>query len=169
MRYALLTSPESFVDEIDLIEKIFDIGLDALYIRKPNLSERALDRFLLSLAEPIREQSFLCGSPSKALEFGLLGFHVSANFCVRNADATMRASGLLSVYAENQDDWRKIPEDVLCKVSTLVVDSLDGFPGSAFVASDATELPADAENFFITSGIWEFADPVSAWRRLCGR
>ncbi len=169
MRYALLTSPESFVDEIDLIEKIFDVGLDALYIWKPNLSDRALERFLLALAEPIRERSFLCGSPSKALEFGLLGFHVSADFCVRNVDVAMRASGLLSVHAKNQDDWRNVPEVVRNKVSTLVVDSLDGFPASAFVASDATELPAGAENFFITSGIWEFADPVSAWRRLCGR
>lgn len=169
MRYALLTSPESFVDEIDLIEKIFDIGLDALYIWKPNLSDRALERFLLSFAEPIRKRSFLCGSPSKASEFGLLGFHVSADFCVRNADASMRASGLLSVHAKDLGDWRKIPEGVRAKVSTLVVDSLDGFPAPAFVASDATELPAGAENFFITSGIWEFADPVSAWRRLCGR
>lgn len=167
MRYALLTSSESFVDEIDLIEKFFDAGLDLLYVWKPNLSERALDRFLLSLAEPIRGRSFLCGSPSKALEFGLLGFHVSADFCVRNADAAMRASGLLSVHAKSQDDWRKVPEGVRNKVSTLVVDSKEGFPCSAFVASDATELSADAENFFITSGIWEFADPVSAWRRLC--
>ncbi len=169
MRYSLLTSSENFVDEIDLIEKLFDVGLDFLYIQKPHLKERALERFLLAFSEDICKRSFLCGSPNVAAEFGLLGFHASVEWFLQNADAAMRASGLLSVHAKNQDDWRKIPEGVRGKVSALVVDSLDGFPGSAFVASDATELPEGPENFFITSGIWEFADPVSAWRRLCRR
>ncbi len=168
MRYALLTSPENFVDEIDLTERLFDFGLDLLYIRKPDLDERSLDRYLLSLSESIRERSFLCGSPSKAAEFGLAGFHVPLDWCVRNADAALRASVALGVYVREAQSLEKIPPDVRAKISEIVVETPgEGFPENAFVSSDATALPENVENFWISSGIWEFADPVSAWRRLC--
>lgn len=168
MRYALLTSPENFVDEIDLTERLFDSGLDLLYILKPNLNERSLDRFLLSLPEAIRKRSFLCGSPSKAAEFDLAGFHVSADWCVRNADAALRALPALSVYVREAERLREIPGKVREKISEVVVESVgEGFPENALVSSDATALPENVENFWICSGIWEFADPVSAWRRLC--
>ena len=36
MRYSLFCSEESFVDEIDLIEKISALGMEHLYVRKPN-------------------------------------------------------------------------------------------------------------------------------------
>ncbi len=170
MRYSLLTSPENFVDEIDLIEKLFDSGLDFLYIRKPHLQDLALERFLLALSEDIRKRSFLCGSPNVAANFGLLGFHASVQWILQNADAASRADGRLSVGANALSGIQAIPETLLPRVSHIVVPPCEGsLSENVFVESDATNLACGVRNFFIVSGIWEFADPVSAWRRLCGK
>lgn len=168
MQYALFTSPEPFVDEIDLIEKIFDAGLDFLYIQKPHLKDLALERFLLALSESVRQRSFLCGSPNVAGEFGLWGFHASADWAFQNAEAALRSKVRMSVSVGSAPDVQKIAEPLRSKISHFVVSQGEGLLcEKAFVECDATELPEGPENLAVTSGIWEFADPVSAWRRLC--
>lgn len=168
MRYSLLTSPENFVDEIDLIERLFDSGLDFLYIRKPHLKDLALERFLLALSEDIRKRSFFCGSPNVAENFGILGFHAPVKWILQNADAVSRAGGLLSVGANELSDIQEIPEPLLSRVAHIVVPFREGsLSENVLVESDATDLAAGVENVLVVSGIWEFADPVSAWRRLC--
>ncbi len=170
MRYSLLTSSENFVDEIDLIERLFDSGLDFLYIRKPHLKDLALERFLLALSEDIRKRSFLCGSPNVAANFGLLGFHASVKWILQNAEAAFRASGLLSVGANALSDIQEIPKTLEPRIAHIVLPYREGsLSEKVFVECEATDLAEDVENLFIVSGIWEFADPVSAWRRLCGK
>ncbi len=168
MHYSLLTSPENFVDEIDLIERLFDSGLDFLYIQKPHLKDLALERFLLALSEDIRQRSFFCGSPNIAENFGILGFHASVKWILQNADAVSRTLGLLSVGANESSDIQKIPEPLAPRVAHVVVPFReDSLSEKVLVESDATELAPGMENVLVVSGIWEFADPVSAWRRLC--
>ncbi len=168
MLYSLFTSPESFVDEIDLIERLFDCGVDALYVQKPGMGDVSLERFLISLPEPIRERSFLCGSPNKAGEFGLAGFHLPLDWFKKNAEAARRSSGLWSVEVENRAELDALPAEMREKFSRVVLKSREGMiHPSDFILCDATEIPGIAVNRAIASGIWEFADPVAAWRRLC--
>ncbi|MBP5248003.1 MAG: hypothetical protein J6Z31_09140 [Fibrobacter sp.] len=168
MRYILFTSVESFVDEVDLIEKIFANDVDYLYVQKPYMNDRALERFLLSIPEGIRMKTFFCGSPSVAQEFSLAGFHQPVEWYVRNGDAARRAPGLLSVEAECLGDLEKLSPEVRSKIFQVIVKNKpEEIPENAFVVCDATELPQDVPNRAILSGIWEFADPVSAWGRLC--
>ncbi len=168
MRYALFTSPESFVDEIDLIERLFDCGVDVLYVQKPHLGELALERYLLSIPEAIRANSFLCGSPSFAAEFGLAGFHRPLEWFEKNADAVSRVSGLLSVETDSRDDLEKISPEIRSRFSAVVLKNVaPGYDDSEYFVCDALELFKVPGNRAIVSGIWEFADPVSAWKRLC--
>lgn len=168
MQYSLFTSPESFVDEIDLIERLFDCGVDFLYVQKPGMGDVALERFLISLPESIRKKSFLCGSPNKAVEFGLAGFHLPLDWFKKNVSAALRASGLWSVEAESRAELDVLPPEMLEKFSRVVLKSREGkILPSDFVLCDATELSSVVGNRAVASGIWEFADPVAAWRRLC--
>jgi len=168
MRYILFTSVESFVDEVDLIEKIFANDVDYLYVQKPHMNERELERYLLSIPESIRMKTFLCGSPSVAQDFSLAGFHQPVDWFVRNADAALRAPGLLSVEAECLGDLERISPEVRSKIFQVIVKNKpEEIPDNVFVFCDATELSGDVPNRAIVSGIWEFADSVSAWGRLC--
>lgn len=169
MRFALFTSPESFVDEVDLIERIFDCGLDFLYIDKPRLKDLALERFLLSLPESIRKKSFLCGSPNVADEFGLLGFHETADWFLANESVALRLGVKPSIEVSDPQDFEKLSEALRRKMENIVVPDARALDpnASVFARSDATEIPAGILNAAIVSGIWEFADPVAAWRRLC--
>ena len=121
MRYILFTSVESFVDEVDLIEKIFANDVDYLYVQKPHMNDRQLERYLLSIPEAIRMKTFLCGSPSMAQEFSLAGFHQPVDWFVRNADAAQRASGLLSVEAECLEDLEQLSPEVRSKIFQVIV------------------------------------------------
>lgn len=173
MRFALFTSPEDFVDELDLIESIFSVGAESLYVDKPQKNELSLERYLLSIPESIRQRTFLCGSPNAAAEFGLAGFHRPSGWFVDNADAVCRFSGRMSVEANSAGELEKIPSAVRERISRAVVPSASGIAPAAgmetFFACDATDgLPREGD-LAIVSGIWEFADPVSAWRRLCNR
>ncbi len=168
MRYILFTSVESFVDEVDLIEKIFANDVDYLYVQKPHMNDRQLERYLLSIPEAIRMKTFLCGSPSMAQEFSLAGFHQPVDWFVRNADAAQRASGLLSVEAECLEDLERLSPEVRSKIFQVIVKNKPKeISDNVFVFCDATELPDNVPNRAIVSGIWEFADSVSAWGRLC--
>ena len=89
MQYILFTSAESFVDEVDLIEKIFANDVDYLYVQKPYMNDRLLERFLLSIPEEIRMKTFLCCSPSMAQEFSLAGFHQPMEWFVQNGGAAL--------------------------------------------------------------------------------
>ena len=169
MQYILFTSAESFVDEVDLIAKFFANDVDYLYVQKPYMNDRQLERFLLSIPEEIRMKTFLCGSPSMAQEFSLAGFHQPMEWFVQNGGAALRASGLLSVEVEYLRDLEKLSPELRSKIFQVIVKNKpERVPENVFVACDATELSDDEPpNRAIVSGIWEFADSVSAWRRLC--
>ena len=49
MRLSLITSPENFADEHALIEKMFELGLESLFLRKPHLSENLIERWTLGI------------------------------------------------------------------------------------------------------------------------
>jgi thiamine-phosphate pyrophosphorylase len=49
MRLSLITSPENFADEHALIERMFELGLESLFVRKPNLPETLIERWTLGI------------------------------------------------------------------------------------------------------------------------
>jgi len=46
---SLITSPENFADEHVLIEKMFKLGLESLFVRKPHLPESLIERWILGI------------------------------------------------------------------------------------------------------------------------
>lgn len=166
--FALFTSEENFVDEIDLIEKISDAGLDFLYVQKPRMHDLELERFLLALPERIRQKTFLCGSPNAAQEFGLLGFHQTFDWMKQNEAAVLRTNLQESVFLEKASDLQKLSIPLRKKISQILLpgnENAENLNG-AFFCCDATEKPAGIENAAFISGIWEFADSVAAWKRF---
>jgi len=49
MRLSLITSPENFADEHVLIERMFELGLESLFVRKPHLPENLIERWTLGI------------------------------------------------------------------------------------------------------------------------
>ena len=168
MRCSLFCSEESFVDEIDLIEKISALGMEHLYVRKPRMDERALGRFLLALPESVREKTFLYGFPSAAQEFGLAGILQPLEWILQNEKAVWNSGVSLGILLHSIEDLPKLSAEISARVSAFLLSEKTGNAGeNGFVLCDATEIPAGVRNAAIVSGIWEFADPVSAWKRLC--
>lgn len=49
LKLSLITSPENFADEHALIEKMFELGLEKLFVRKPNMEEALTERWILGI------------------------------------------------------------------------------------------------------------------------
>ena len=49
MKIVLITSPENFADEHALVEQMFEMGLENLFVRKPNLPESLIERWTLGI------------------------------------------------------------------------------------------------------------------------
>ncbi|MCK9182563.1 MAG: hypothetical protein M0P13_06770 [Fibrobacteraceae bacterium] len=179
MKFALFTSTENFVDEHYLIERIFECGADYLYVDKPNLTELQLEHWLLALPPEIREKSFICGNPNVASEFGLLGFHRDSAWFEKNQSAVPSSDIQASMETSSLDVS-------LIGYSQVVLVPANKFKGLAgvrsafedkkvaiFFAGDSDDFNLDAlqkagfDGVAVRSGVWEYADSISAWRRLC--
>jgi thiamine-phosphate pyrophosphorylase len=80
MELIALSSPDPNRKEIDLIQGLFDAGLDAYHLRKPGASRKQLEAILQPLEAGQRARIVLHGHPDLALKMELQGVHASSSF-----------------------------------------------------------------------------------------
>lgn len=83
MKTILYTSPDETDNEIELISELFDLGLDYLYIIKPNLDDFSLVDFVEKIPEKYWSK---CISNSLIItkEFDLAGYHFTQDIIQKN-------------------------------------------------------------------------------------
>ncbi len=83
MKIILYTSPKEIVNEIEIISQLFEIGVDYLYIRKPELDDFSLVDFVEKIPEPYWKK---CISTSMIItkEFNLGGYHFTRDILIKN-------------------------------------------------------------------------------------
>ena len=193
----LITSPEDFADEHALIESLFGLGLSRLHVRKPRHASGALERWLLALDADCRSKVVLHAHPEMAHEFNLFGFHMNAKWFAENPARFADSEISRSASAHSMAEVDSLPEGISYSFLSPVFDSISkaDYKSSFDLAEVTTWLSArrtlgkktsvlalggiDADSISlvkkagfdgaaILGGVWNYADPLQAWRNIYG-
>lgn len=80
MRLIVFTNPENTEQESELINTLFDYGLECLHVRKPNYSKEELSAFIDSIEEQHHEKLVLHSHYDLTENYKLRGVHFSGYF-----------------------------------------------------------------------------------------
>lgn len=192
MRLWLSTCLDNFSSEFDDIEEMFKRGLSRLILQKRNSTEGEYERWLLSLPMELRDRIWVRGTPDMAERLDVRGCVCDAKMLLRDVPERWKRTDCVVLCRTpeelcNLPDWVSAallgpvyqPQSVLDTVETLGAHSLSR------IFENANENPPrviafggiDHENLdeikklpllgiSVLGGIWNYADPVSAFLKL---
>ena len=100
MKLILMTRPEFFVEEHQILTALFDEGLDTLHLRKPNSEPVYSERLLSLIPDGYRKKIVVHDHFYLKQEYGLKGIHLSN----RNAEVTQNFKGHISCSCHNAQE-----------------------------------------------------------------
>lgn len=77
MKFIVITEPEFLPNEAELIERLFDAGLDTLHLRKPNFAEDDCATLLDKLSNSVLRRTVIHDHFSLCDAYGLQGVHLN--------------------------------------------------------------------------------------------
>lgn len=77
MKLILLSTPFCFVEEHQILNALFDEGLELLHLRKPDSPAAYLERLITLINEPYRKQIVIHDHFYLKAEYGLKGIHLN--------------------------------------------------------------------------------------------
>ena len=100
MKLILMTTPNFFVEEHQILTALFDEGLDILHLRKPGTEPIFSERLLQLLPDTYRKHIVTHDHFYLKNEYGLKGIHLSE----RNPDLPKNYKGHVSVSCHNAEE-----------------------------------------------------------------
>ena len=100
MKLILMTRPEFFVEEHQILTALFDEGLDTLHLRKPNSEPVYSERLLSLIPEGYRKKIVVHDHFYLKQEYGLKGIHLSN----RNTEIAQNYKGHISCSCHNTQE-----------------------------------------------------------------
>jgi len=179
----LQTSPVNFAGEHELLEQMFEKFPFSLHVRKPGFSEGQLEKFLLGVNEEIRSMSVLHGSRDMAESFGLAGFALPASHLELASACDLKRFAV----CRSLEELGTVPSvdgAILYPVfdSYTEIGAKGKFAGESVLAYAKTRIFAaggvDEDRFkeieklgyagaVVCGAVWNYADPLPAWTRVC--
>ena len=104
MKLILLTSPYFFVEEHQILNSLFDEGLNLLHLRKPNSEPVYNERLIKLINENYRKRIVIHDHFYMKDEYNLKGIHLNSN----NPILPPNYKGQLSCTCSNIDDLPKV-------------------------------------------------------------
>ena len=172
MNIYLVTSPINFASEQDLIENMYAFKPFSLHIRKPNFSEREMEKYLLSLAPEILENAVLHGFKDLSNDFGIQNreqyFWRESITELPEIIPENSKYFLFSVFDSfsnpDKKGFLKSNSDLLKRFLEKNKENLIGAGG---IDSDNFEILKEIgfKNIALSGGIWNYADSVSVFKK----
>lgn len=138
----LVSSPEDFAGEHEMIASMFSAGLPCLHLRKPGHSYASLERWLLALDAQWRPLVIVHGHPDLAVEMELAGAHMPLEWLRQghHEKGSHAAIARWSVSLHSLEELRSCPAGIGEAFLSPIFDSLSK-PGylSAFGAQELRE------------------------------
>lgn len=100
MKLILLSTPFYFVEEHQILNALFDEGLELLHLRKPNTDSAYLERLITLIKEPYRKQIVIHDHFYLKEEYNLKGIHLNR----RNPNAPQNYKGSISCSCHSADE-----------------------------------------------------------------
>lgn len=102
MKLILMTRPEFFVEEHQILSTLFDEGLETLHLRKPNTEPVYSERLISLIDENYRKNIVVHDHFYLKNEYGLKGIHLNS----RNPELPKNYKGHISCTAQNGEDLK---------------------------------------------------------------
>ncbi len=157
---ALISSPENFAGEHEILEQMFERGLQTLYARKPKMPEPLFERWLLGFDMKLREKIFPW--PGSAHSFEELERNgESAEICFLSpVFDSISKFGYKTKFSKEElkegiANWKNShPAQKLFALGGIEADNIVetaklGFDGAA-----------------VLGAVWHNPDPVGAWEEI---
>ncbi len=103
MKLILLTPPDFFVEEDEIITALFEEGLDLLHLRKPDTEPVYSERLLTLVPEDYHNQIVVHDHFYLKEEFNLMGIHLNS----RNPEAPANYKGHISKSFHDIDELKR--------------------------------------------------------------
>jgi len=122
----VVSSPEDFAGEHEMLEAMGANGLVSLHARKPGKSLAQMERWLLALDADFRARVVVHGFPDLAVAMGLGGCHMPLDWFIskRHEAPEFGEVACWSVSLHSLEELRQCPAGVHCCFLSPVFDSI---------------------------------------------
>jgi len=156
MRLSLITSPENFADEHSLIERMFELGLENLFVRKPNLSDNLLERWTLGINYKWHERLLPWQGSVHSFE-ELKNFDYKEIILIGPIFDSISKPGYKSKFSKEE-----LKTGIANWHSRTKLYALGGIDSENI--GELAELGFDGAA--VLGAVWNYADPVGAFERI---
>jgi len=160
---SVITSPENFEGEQVLIERMFELGLENLFVRKPNLYKDLVEQWLLGINHKWRKKILPWqGSAHSFEELKEMGNREIV--LLGPVFDSISKHGYKSIFSKDElkvgiSQWRRF----MGEGNKTKLYALGGI--NAENIGKLKELGFDGAA--VLGGVWNCADPVAAFSTLC--
>jgi thiamine-phosphate pyrophosphorylase len=159
---SLISSPENFADEHELIERMFELGLETLFVRKPNLSEDLLERWTLGINYDWHARLLPWQGSAHSFE-ELKKMENREIVLLGPVFDSISKHGYKSKFSKDElkagiTEWREF----IGSQGKTKLYALGGIDAENI--SELEELGFDGAA--VLGGVWNYADPIGAFERI---
>jgi len=160
---ALISSPENFAGEHEILEQMFERGLQMLYARKPQMPAHLLERWLLGFSLELQEKIFPWQGSAHSFE-ELERISESAKICFLGpVFDSISKFGYKTKFSKDElkegiADWK-----IFHRLHKLF--ALGGIDAENI--AEAAKLGFDGAA--VLGAVWHNPDPVGAWEEIFNR
>ena len=160
---ALISSPENFAGEHEILEQMFERGLQMLYARKPQMPEPLFERWLLGFDLKLQEKIFPWPGSAHSFE-ELEKISESAEICFLSpVFDSISKFGYKTKFSK--DELRKGIANWKNFHRSQKLFALGGIEAENI--AEAVELGFDGAAAL--GAVWHRSDPVGAWEEIFNR
>jgi len=160
---ALISSPENFAGEHEMLEQMFERGLQMLYARKPQMPEPLFERWLLGFDLKLQEKIFPWPGSAHSFE-ELENISESVDICFLSpVFDSISKFGYKTKFSK--DELRKGIANWKNFHNSQKLFALGGIEAENI--AEAVELGFDGAA--VLGAVWHSSDPVGAWEEIFNR
>ena len=150
-RLIVITAPEFFGEEAEILNQLFEAGLKRLHLRKPQGRKEELEKLIMEIGPGFRKFIAVHYHQELAVEMNLGGMHFSYHTNSNPADITDRYTVSCSLHS-----WNEL-EEVQQKIDYCFMSPVfNSISKVRYLANEALqEVPSFALNVFALGGISE--------------
>lgn len=169
MKLIVITRPDFFTGEVDLVNNLFDDGLERLHLRKPKATKEELAKWIEGIAPPFRQSIVLHDCHELAAEYLLGGIHLnSRNPKPLQYNKAMSVSRSCHSIAEVKEYMDKVDYMFLSPIFDSI--SKEGY-GATFTRNELEEARVEGllgEKVYALGGVSVDKIPVVKEMGFCG-
>ncbi|MFA8301328.1 MAG: thiamine phosphate synthase [Hyphomicrobiales bacterium] len=112
MKKILISPPDPFLDEVQVVNRLFSEGLEYFHVRKPDYNEQNLREYIEAVSIEFRDRLILHQMYELVEEYQLKGYHIKGNTKLSDRDKILSSAFFKSVACHTFEEVLSISKEV---------------------------------------------------------